>query len=301
MYQRSCETRCASSFLQLSRQRSVVAPMKNTITKFASGEYDLKYPEIVGRLQIDMYMHFRRDVPMASYKLDDVVGQYICDAIRGIERVDSSCLALLTRNVYGLGVRDFIHIEITAFTSDYYDNGRKYKVLDIVGRGDGVSAIYIESDRDIAMRKDMKWCIAKDDVTPHEIFRLTKGSSADRAVIAKYCIQDCNLVMKLFIKIDVLTGYIEMASICSVPMSFLVFRGQGIKLTSYVAKKCMQHNTLMPDLPKILATGGYEGAIVLPPKCAMYLDNPIACVDYASLYPPTMISQNYSHDKWIQL
>jgi DNA polymerase elongation subunit (family B) len=296
MYQRSCETRCASSFLQLSRQRSVVAPMKNTITKFASGEYDLKYPEIVGRLQIDMYMHFRRDVPMASYKLDDVVGQYICDGIRGIERVDSSCLALLTRNVYGLGVRDFIHIEITAFTSDYYDNGRKYKVLDIVSRGDGVSAIYIESDKDIAMRKDMKWCIAKDDVTPHEIFRLTKGSSADRAVIAKYCIQDCNLVMKLFIKIDVLTGYIEMASICSVPMSFLVFRGQEIKLTSYVAKKCMQHNTLMPDLPKILATGGYEGAIVLPPKCAMYLDNPIACVDYASLYPSTMISQNYSHD-----
>ena len=39
-----------------------------------------------------------------------------------------------------------------------------------------------------------------------------------------------------------------------------------------------------------------RGAIVLPPKCAMYLDNPIACVDYASLYPSTMISQNYSHD-----
>ena len=28
---------------------------------------------------------------------------------------------------------------------------------------------------------------------------------------------------------------------------------------------------------------GYEGAIVLPPKCAMYMDNPVACVDYASL------------------
>ena len=28
----------------------------------------------------------------------------------------------------------------------------------------------------------------------------------------------------------------------------------------------------------------------------MYVDNPIACVDYASLYPSIMISQNYSHD-----
>jgi len=97
-------------------------------------------------------------------------------------------------------------------------------------------------------------------------------------------------------KIDVLTGYVEMSSICSVPISFLVFRGQGIKLTSYVAKKCREKDTLMPDLEKTSNGDGYEGAIVLPPKCSMYMDNPVACVDYASLYPSSMISQNYSHD-----
>ena len=52
----------------------------------------------------------------------------------------------------------------------------------------------------------------------------------------------------------------------------------------------------MPDLDKTGDADGYEGAIVLPPKCAMYMDNPVACVDYASLYPSSMISQNYSHD-----
>ena len=87
-----------------------------------------------------------------------------------------------------------------------------------------------------------------------------------------------------------------MSRICSVPISFLIFRGQGIKLTSYVAKKCRSYNTIMPDLQKIIDHSGYEGAIVLPPKCAMYLNNPIACVDYASLYPASMISQNFSHD-----
>ena len=97
-------------------------------------------------------------------------------------------------------------------------------------------------------------------------------------------------------KIDVLTGYIEMSSICSVPISYLVFRGQGIKLTSYVAKKCREKGTLMPDLEKKSGGDGYEGAIVLPPKCSMYIDNPVACVDYSSLYPSSMISQNYSHD-----
>jgi len=122
------------------------------------------------------------------------------------------------------------------------------------------------------------------------------GSSADRAIVAKYCIQDCNLVHHLMRKLDVITGYVEMANICSVPISFLVFRGQGIKLTSFVAKKCREKNTLMPDLDKAYGDGGYEGAIVLPPKCSMYMDNPVACVDYSSLYPSSMISQNFSHD-----
>jgi DNA polymerase elongation subunit (family B) len=97
-------------------------------------------------------------------------------------------------------------------------------------------------------------------------------------------------------KIDVITGYVEMARICSVPISFLVFRGQGIKLTSFVAKSCLSKNTLMPDLEKVGDADGYEGAIVLPPKCSMYMDNPVACVDYSSLYPSAMISQNFSHD-----
>ena len=97
-------------------------------------------------------------------------------------------------------------------------------------------------------------------------------------------------------KLDVLTGYVEMAKICSVPINFLVLRGQGIKLTSFIAKKCREKDTLMPVLYRKMNDDGYEGAIVLPPKCSLYLDNPVACVDYASLYPSSMISENLSHD-----
>jgi DNA polymerase elongation subunit (family B) len=158
------------------------------------------------------------------------------------------------------------------------------------------NVIVLAGHEQIDTSKSIKWGMAKDDVTPQDIFRLAKGTAADRAVVAKYCIQDCNLVHHLMNKIDVITGYVEMSRICSVPISFLVFRGQGIKLTSYVAKKCREKDTLMPDLEKSGANEGYEGAIVLPPKCSMYMDNPVACVDYASLYPSSMISQNFSHD-----
>jgi DNA polymerase elongation subunit (family B) len=139
--------------------------------------------------------------------------------------------------------------------------------------------------------------MAKDDVSPQDIFRLTKtGDPADKAIVAKYCVQDCNLVHHLMNKMDVLTGYSEMATICSVPINFLIMRGQGIKLISFLSKISGKNDTLIPDLDKRRGDEGYEGAIVLPPKCGIYLDDPVACVDYSSLYPSSMISENLSHD-----
>jgi DNA polymerase elongation subunit (family B) len=79
-------------------------------------------------------------------------------------------------------------------------------------------------------------------------------------------------------------------------MDFLVMRGQSIKLTSYIAKKCREKGTLMPVIEKSLTDDGYEGATVLEPKCNLYLDTPVACLDYSSLYPSSMISENISHD-----
>ena len=52
----------------------------------------------------------------------------------------------------------------------------------------------------------------------------------------------------------------------------------------------------MPVIDKGNENEGYEGAIVLPPKCSLYLNDPVACLDYSSLYPSSMISENISHD-----
>jgi len=321
MFRRAQENYCENEFLLLSRKvdelcatkdKDGVLSIENTKMAIASGEYDLRFFKMTGRLQIDMYAYFRRDFNLSSYKLDDVAGQFISDDVKRVEHSNHSkygdVTELFTQNLTGLRVGDYIHIELTGFTADYYKNGKKFKVLEIEYnrsvneniKGKDVTNTYnvivIEGHEEFEKSKSIKWGTAKDDVTPQDIFRLAKGSSSDRAIVAKYCIQDCNLVHHLMNKIDVMTGYVEMSRICSVPISFLVFRGQGIKLTSYVAKKCREKNTLMPDLMKTEGGDGYEGAIVLPPKCSMYMDNPVACVDYSSLYPSSMISQNLSHD-----
>jgi DNA polymerase elongation subunit (family B) len=314
MFRRAQENHCDQNFLMLSRKMGEICgkisngqyEIENTKVALASGEYDLRYYKTTGRLQIDMYTYFRRDYNLASYKLDDVAGQFISDDIKKIthenqEKYGGDVTYLYSQNLSGLNKNDFIHIEISGFTSDYYADGKKFRVLDILQGlildGKSYNTIVIRGHHDIPISKfAIKWGMAKDDVSPQDIFRLANGSASDRAIVAKYCIQDCNLVHHLLNKIDVLTGYIEMSRICSVPISFLVFRGQGIKLTSYVAKKCREKGTLMPDLEKSANTDGYEGAIVLPPKCSMYTDNPVACVDYSSLYPSSMISNNLSHD-----
>ena len=320
MFQRADENNCTSQFLELSRKMGFspkifdrenecfIPALDNTKIQIASGEYDLRYPKMLGRLQIDMYAYFRRDFNLSSYKLDDVAGQFICDSIKNIVVSETNTM-LYSKNLAGLNVGDFIHIKINGFSSDYYNDGQKFKVsaidygIEVAEEYKGkmqtvkYNIITIDGVHNIECASgSVEWAMTKDDVTPQDIFRLSKGSSTDRAIVAKYCIQDCNLVHHLMNKIDVITGYIEMSRICSVPISYLVFRGQGIKLTSYVAKKCREKNTLMPDLDKTGSGDGYEGAIVLPPKCAMYIDNPVACVDYSSLYPSSMISQNYSHD-----
>ena len=317
MFKRAQELDCINEFCCLSRNTDAYAylidkntkekTLKHSETRLTGQDYHLYYPPIIGRLQIDLLFYFRREYNMASYKLDDVAGTMIRDDIKGMEFMEKHT-KLYSKNLSGLHKDDFIHLEITSYTTDYYADGKKFKVLDIEHNTiiqdhetipDGkYNVIVIDGVHDSLDPKtqNLKWGMAKDDVTPQDIFRLSKENDKGRAIVAKYCVQDCNLVHHLMKKVDVLTGYIEMSRICNIPISFLVFRGQGIKLTSYVAKVCREKNTLMPDLEKKEDDEGYEGAIVLPPKCAMYGDNPVACNDYSSLYPSIAKGWNLSPD-----
>jgi DNA polymerase elongation subunit (family B) len=318
MFRRALETRCEQKFLQLSRNKGEVCGKRDfktgefgieeTSIVIASGQHDLHFIKMPGRLQIDLYNYFRRDYNLSSYKLDFVSGYFIGDDVKRIEHlvehragtaIDASgeesaeITKIYSANLSGLESGNYIVFEETNNSTDAYKDGAKFKVCECNG---GEGWFTIEGREELNMSKHVRWGLAKDDVTPQDIFRMTREGPASRAIIAKYCIQDCNLVHHLLNKIDVLTGFIEMSKICSVPMSFLVMRGQGIKLTSYIAKKCRERDTLIPDLDKSGSNEGYEGAIVLPPKCGLYLDNPVVCVDYSSLYPSCIISESLSHD-----
>ena len=306
MFERSQELGCTTKFLMLSRNNNEVCINKDWKTGkmgieqnslfIASGQFDIKYFKMAGRLQIDFLNLFRREHQLSSYKLDYVAGYFIGDTITKVlttqdlsgENINT---IIYSKNLTGLDVGDYIVIEEIGHTTNMYNNGQKFIIKHKFD-----DRFELEGNITPDTTKSLRWSLGKDDVTPQDIFRMTNQGPAERAVVAKYCIKDTTLVQDLMRKVDTITGFIEMSKICSVPMSFLVMRGQGIKLTSFVAKKCREKNTLMPVIEKSLDDEGYEGAIVLPPKCNLYLDDPVACVDYSSLYPSSIISENLSHD-----
>lgn len=143
----------------------------------------------------------------------------------------------------------------------------------------------------------------KLDVSPQQIFDLYRTGEADNiSKIADYCIQDCALCNKLIMKLETMASNIGMANVCSVPLSYIFMRGQGVKIFSLIAKECKRRGYLVPVINNNNSKAdddndeSYEGAIVLEPKTGIYIDTPIAVLDYASLYPSSMISENLSHD-----
>ena len=258
MFRRAEENNCVEDFLKLSRNKDEICGTKEkdsgkwkieeSTLQIASGQHDLRFIKMNGRLQVDLYNFYRREANLISYKLDYVAGNFIGDFVKSIENIENTYSQIKTVNMTGLLVGSYVHFEEIGHSVDYYEEGAKFLVTSV----DKINCKFTinKSVTPDLVNKKVRWCLAKDDVTPKDIFRMTNGTADDRSVIAKYCIQDCNLVHYLFNKSDILTGFIEMAKICSVPINFLVMRGQGIKLTSYVAKKCREKRTLMPVIEK---------------------------------------------------
>lgn len=267
--------------------------------ELASGKYDVNYIRMPGRLAIDLLLNMRREHTLDSYKLDSVAAVFLRDKVVKVEGA-----RVFTKSTRGLRVNNYVCFDIVGNTSDPYRDGEKFLVTDVKANSFEVrlsAGVSLFEDLDPATRKMVEWSFTKDDIHPADIFRMQMGTPEDRATIARYCIQDCDLVATLMAKLDTLVNARGMADVCIVPMSYLFLRGQGIKIYSRIAFEAMNRNQIILTQEAEPGEGiGYEGAIVIPPKIGMYLDQPIPVLDYNSLYPSSMIGENLSPDTLAQ-
>lgn len=140
--------------------------------------------------------------------------------------------------------------------------------------------------------------LQKEDVHHSEITNLQNGSPSDRKRLAVYCCKDAELPLKLMENQMALVNYVEMARVTGVPLSFLLTRGQGIKVVSQILRKARVHGYLMPTLKPSGVDEGFAGAIVITPKTGFY-ELPIFTLDFASLYPSIMLAHNLCHTTFL--
>jgi DNA polymerase elongation subunit (family B) len=210
--------------------RTCVKLEEKRLASSALGDNTLYLWTTPGRLRIDLLGHIRRKAQLPSYKLDAVCAVYLSGVLDGIEGLGDRKWLLKTSQKKDAKVGRAIQI-LDGLGEDLTD---KLVIDEVTDRG-----LVVQSEEDLSLLGEAeRWAVVKDDVSPQDIFRLQKGSSADRATVAAYCIQDCDLTYELYKKLEVFNETMSMANVCSVPVSYIFTRGQGIKIESLIFKEC---------------------------------------------------------------
>lgn len=131
----------------------------------------------------------------------------------------------------------------------------------------------------------------KEDVSYSSMHLLQAGTPDTRRRIASYCLRDTYLPMRLFDKLNVLVNHSELSRATRVPVEYFSTRGSAIKVLTQIYYEAGRAGFLIPDMDSKQSEDRFEGAFVMEPDRGYYAD-PIAVLDFSSLYPSIIISKN---------
>ncbi|PWA70694.1 DNA polymerase delta catalytic subunit [Artemisia annua] len=227
---------------------------------------------------------------------DIIIGYNICkfDLPYLIQRAET--LKITEFPLLGRIRNSRVRVKDTTFSSRQYGT-RESKEVTLEGR--------VQFDLLQAMQRDYKLSSyslnsvsahflneQKEDVHHSIISDLQNGNPETRRRLAVYCLKDAYLPQRLLDKLMYIYNYVEMARVTGVPISFLLSRGQSIKVLSQLLRKAKQKNLVLPNVKQQGGEQGtYEGATVLEARAGFY-EKPIATLDFASLYPSIMMAYN---------
>jgi DNA polymerase delta subunit 1 len=144
----------------------------------------------------------------------------------------------------------------------------------------------------------------KDDLSPADLFNFNTSTKDKIALVVKYCAQDTWLLIELMLKLRIITNMIGMSNITMVPMQYIELRGQQIRVHTQIAYETKKEDFLIPtiDYKPIEETDDEEkftGATVLDATPGAHFE-PIAGLDFASLYPSVMIAHNFDYSTIVE-
>jgi len=237
-----------SKFYHLSKLKNYKCKLvKKELSSSGLGDNKMFYVDTIGIVNVDLMKVVQRDFKLNSYKLDSVAENFFKDKVTEVVPItdlpEENLYKIKSKNIQILKSGNYVRFE-----KDGEVIMTKYKILDINYELGYFTVSNL--DKQFLSKCKLFWGMVKDDIKPKDIFELYEKTSADRKLIAEYCIQDCALVSRLVAKLEILTNNISMASVCHVPLHYIFFRGQGIKSLSLVAKTCRKEGYLIPVMKK---------------------------------------------------
>ena len=344
MYDRNLNREILATMSRLIKPQKFIT---KELSSSALGDNILYYYQTPGRIMIDLLKVVRNTFSLEKYSLDFVSSYLISGNIIDIQKdyFISETNELEKDSFCFIKIQDSI-----SNTEELFENKLKIKKIED-------NKFYFEGDiYNLKQKHNIKWCLAKDDLSPNDIFKYFEKTSKHRSIIGKYCIKDCVLVNKLMEKIDVISNSIAMANVCKVPLNYIFIRGQGIKAFSLIKYQANLQNYLFPTITKdsivnkkknvlenkysisnkkccnescitnkdiyktskiaviekniydvqkiclecnqVQYNTKYDGAHVIDPIPGYYTE-PIIVMDFASLYPSSIIQKNMSGETQI--
>lgn len=285
-----------------------------SLSSAAYGDNKFKMVPMPGRLQIDLLQVILRGMTKyPSYTLGYISQEILCSKLKDdplyFTKGSKTLYVKHAGHKFKPGTVVHLFSMFPAGGFEYEEINKMHIITDVVYKDNNpegpTEGYYIEMWKPATVTEwgggdDMPRAFeTKFDLPAPEIFaKFASGSPADIKQIGEYCVQDCMLPQKIINKCNILMDTLEMAKVTYVPTSFLITRGQQIKVFSQFCKKCREEGYLVHTVESVPVTKKnakdvekYQGATVLPPEAGAYWDC-ITCLDFKALYPTTEIDWN---------
>lgn len=234
----------------------------------AYGKQKFSYLEPQGRINIDLLPEIER-----NYKFDQYSLNAVSEFFLGEKKEDLSPKQL------------FKLYQIVLETEKYLPNINFLtlkKIKTIVKN-------LISSDDARGIIKSIK-----DEILFADLVSINKAIYKCIEIIGIYCVKDSILPLQLITKLNTYISLEQMSNITGVPVSYLLTRGQQIKVLAQVYRRTAFENIIIDfnkkDKKLSTISDKYQGASVVEANAGDY--NLVAVEDFASLYPTTMITYN---------
>lgn len=128
----------------------------------------------------------------------------------------------------------------------------------------------------------------KEDMPYEEIPRIFRGGDPrELAKVARYCMKDSQLVMRILRATNGIQNLCETAKAVGLDPFTILYHGQQAMCLSAIARQIRDAGSwfaIPANVKPYKKTSKYEGAVVLDPKPGLYRDS-VAVLDFASMYP----------------